>query len=308
MLKLYITHPDCKLHEMGAHHPESPDRLRAIENRLTQNGLFKQLTRLSAPKATRAQLALIHPEALIDYLFRLSPSQGYAQVDPDTLLCPSSINAALRACGAAILAVEQVMSKAAGQAFCAVRPPGHHAEESTSMGFCLFNNVAIAAAKALSYEGIARVAILDFDVHHCNGTVDIFKDRPEVLICSTFQHPYYPNRYADIERDHIVNCPLPAGAGSTEFRAQITERWLPAIASHHPDFIFISAGFDAHHEDPLADINLVEADYYWVTQQICKIAAERCEGRVVSVLEGGYNLDALARSVESHLRAIIEAE
>lgn len=304
MTTAYITHEDCLLHNMGPDHPESPVRLQAIRKVLERTGLMDHMDQLTAVPATPEQIQLAHAKLHLKKLEMKVPSEGVVYTDDDTALCPHSLDAAQLAAGGVILATNRVLSGKATNAFCAVRPPGHHAEYNLPMGFCFFNNVAIGACHALLQEGIERVAVLDFDVHHCNGTVDIFKDRPEVLVCSTFQHPYYPERYTTIERPNIVNCPIPAYSENTVFREAIEKHWIPALEAHKPDVIFISAGFDAHKEDPMADLNLDEEDYRWVTQQIMQVANNHSKGRIVSVLEGGYNPVALAFSVQAHLEVL----
>lgn len=304
MATAYITHQDCLLHNMGPDHPESPVRLQAIHKVLSRTGLLDQLDQLTAVHVTEEQIRLAHASLHHKKLEMKVPESGVVYTDEDTALCPDSLHAASLAAGGVILATNRVLTGKADNAFCAVRPPGHHAEHNTPMGFCFYNNVAIGACHALTHDGIERVAVLDFDVHHCNGTVDIFKDRPEVLVCSTFQHPYYPERYTTIERSNIVNCPLAAHSDNLAFREAIETQWLPALEAHKPDMIFISAGFDAHKEDPMADLNLDEEDYRWVTQKIMEVAARHSKGRIVSVLEGGYNPVSLAFSVQAHLEVL----
>ncbi|WP_417581716.1 histone deacetylase family protein [Nitrincola sp.] len=304
MTTAYITHEDCLLHNMGPDHPESPVRLQAIRKVLERTGLMDHMDQLTAVPATAEQIQLAHAKLHQKKLEMKLPREGVVYTDEDTALCPHSLDAAHLAVGGVILATNRVLSGKAQNAFCAVRPPGHHAEYNLPMGFCFYNNVAIGACHALLQEGIERVAVLDFDVHHCNGTVDIFKDRPEVLVCSTFQYPYYPERYCEIERPNIVNCPIAAHSDNLVFRKAIEECWLPALEAHKPDIIFISAGFDAHKEDPMADLNLDEEDYRWVTQQIMQMAEKHSQKRIVSVLEGGYNPVALAFSVQAHLEVL----
>lgn len=304
----FITHPDCRLHEMGVGHPESPARLAAIDQALREVGLEPRLTRYQAPLATRAQLERVHAPAYVQTLFDSVPHSGYRYLDPDTAMNPHSLQAALRAAGAVVQAVDLVMGGEMGAAFCAVRPPGHHAERDRAMGFCLFNNVAVGAAHALSAHGLGRVAIVDFDVHHGNGTEHIFQDEARVLLCSSFQHPYYPHCGADTVSEHIVNMPLPAGADGAAFRAVFEATGLPAVDAFQPELIMVSAGFDAHAEDAMAGLVLREADYAWITGRIKTLADRHCQGRVVSVLEGGYALDALGRSVAAHLRGLVDAE
>ncbi len=306
MATAYITHQDCCRHEMGSFHPESPERLKAIHAYLEKSGLTERLTHLQAEPATTRQLERIHPAKYVANLRVSQPQQGLTPIDPDTSLCPHSIRAAELAAGAVIQAVQGVCEETFDNAFCAVRPPGHHAERETSMGFCLFNNIAVGVAHAQTEFQLDRVAILDFDVHHGNGTVDIFKDEPSVLVCSSFQHPFYPGRYSDIERPNIINTPLAAGTDGDRFRRAVERDWLPALELHKPEMIFVSAGFDAHQDDPLGGLNLLEEDYTWVTGLICQAANRYSKGRLVSVLEGGYDLDALARSVGAHVEALLQ--
>ncbi len=250
-------------------------------------------------------LAKVHPRQHLEALLELSPREGIVAVDGDTLLNPHSIDASLLAAGAAVQAVDAVMAAEANNAFCAVRPPGHHAESAIAMGFCLFNSVALAAERALS-QGMERVAIIDFDVHHGNGTVQIFADRPEVLVCSSFQYPFYPGRFDRVQKPNICLTPLAAGCNSDDFRRQVEPQWRKAIATHRPQLILISAGFDAHRDDPLGGLNLQDQDFLWVTQFIQALAADSAQGCIVSLLEGGYNLDALARSVKLHLQGLCQ--
>ncbi|MBR9867527.1 MAG: histone deacetylase family protein [Oceanospirillales bacterium] len=304
MTTAFITHQDCTLHNMGPEHPESPIRLLAIQKVLQKTGLIEHLKQMESVHVTPEQIQLAHANLHQKRLEMKLPEEGVFYADEDTALCPDSLHAASLAAGSTILATNQVLAEKVDNAFCAVRPPGHHAEHNAAMGFCFFNNVAIGAMHALQQPSVNRVAIVDFDVHHCNGTVDIFKDKPEVLVCSTFQHPYYPERYTDIQRDNIINCPIEAHTRASVFREQLEKHWLPAIQKHKPDIIFISAGFDAHHEDPMADLNLTEEDYRWATQLLTDAARTTCGGRIVSVLEGGYNPVALAFSVQAHLEVL----
>lgn len=290
---------------MGEGHPERPERLSAIDDRLASSGLFEAIVRKEAPLATREQLLLVHDAGYLDALERFSPRAGYAQVDPDTAMNPHTWNAALRAAGAGVLATDLVMAGAAQAAFCAVRPPGHHAERARAMGFCFFNNVAVAAAHALSRHGLERVAIVDFDVHHGNGTEDIFAADERVLMASIFQHPFYPGSGVEGRSARMVNVPLPAGSSSREFRAVVTDQWLPALEKFRPQLLFVSAGFDAHRDDGLAMLALADADYAWVTQQIRAVAEGHCEGRLVSMLEGGYDLDVLGRCALAHMQELV---
>jgi len=300
----FITHPACLRHQMGEGHPERPERLAAIEKELLSSRVHPLVVREEAPEATREQLLRVHDAAYIDELERLSPEEGLTWIDPDTAMCPDTLPAALRAAGAGILATDLVIARKAEAAFCSVRPPGHHAERARAMGFCFFNNVAVAAAHALEHHGLRRVAIADFDVHHGNGTEDVFRDDPRVLMVSTFQHPFYPGSGVEGRSERMVNVPLPAGASGEEFRAAVTGEWLPALDRFQPEMIFVSAGFDGHRDDGMAMLRLVESDYAWVTQQLRTVAARHAGGRIVSLLEGGYDLGALARSVAAHLEQL----
>ena len=300
----YITHPDCLKHRMDAGHPECPERLGAIEDQLIASGLMPFLQQYDAPLATFDQLARVHDPRYIRSIEAAAPREGLVYLDPDTAMNPHTWNAALRAAGAAVLATELVLEGRADNAFCAIRPPGHHAESARAMGFCIFNNVAVGVAHALEKYGLQRIAIADFDVHHGNGTEEIFHDDPRVMLCSTFQHPYYPFRGADSGNDHIINVPLPAGTGSTAFREAVTSIWLPALERFRPEMVFFSAGFDAHRDDDMAQLNLLDADYTWVTRQVKNVADEYAHGRMVSALEGGYELHALGRSVLVHLKVL----
>ncbi len=299
-----ISHDACIAHDMGDMHPESPQRLLAIRQRLADTGLADDLLMVRAKPAKRRHLLGAHPEGYIGQIETLAPKHGLLMVDPDTAMCPASLRAAKLAAGAVVQGTDLVYTGRADSAFCAVRPPGHHAEFRTSMGFCLFNNVAVGVHHAMQAHGAERVAVLDFDVHHCNGTIDIFKDEPGVLVCSSFQHPYYPFRYADIRRANIVNTPLAAGTRGAEFRKAVERDWLPAVERHRPQIIFVSAGFDAHRADPLADLLLDESDFRWVTALIVDLAERYAGGRIVATLEGGYDLEALASSVQSHLEVL----
>jgi acetoin utilization deacetylase AcuC-like enzyme len=303
----FISHPSFLLHEMGPYHPECPERLTAINDRLIAAGVDACLVHHEAPEGTREQIARVHGSAYIDAIEAASPDEGLHFIDPDTALNPHTLTAARHAVGAVVHAVDLVLGGECKTAFCAVRPPGHHAERRRAMGFCVFNSVAIGAAHALAAHGLERVAIVDFDVHHGNGTEDIFQDDPRVLMVSTFQHPLYPYCGVDDPAPNMVNVPLPAGAGGEEFRAAVRERWVPALEAHRPQLILISAGFDAHREDPLAGLKFVEADYVWVTHELLAIAARHGQGRVVSALEGGYALSALGRSATEHIRELLAA-
>jgi acetoin utilization deacetylase AcuC-like enzyme len=300
----FITHPVCLRHDMGEGHPERPERLRAVENGMAGARLDSRLFRAEAPEATREQLLRVHRAEYVDSLEQLAPEHGLVQLDPDTAMNPFTLPAALRAAGAGVLATDLVIAGENEAAFCNVRPPGHHAERARAMGFCFFNNVAVAAAHALDRRGLSRVAIVDFDVHHGNGTEDAFRDDPRVLMVSTFQHPFYPGSGVEGRSDRMVNVPLAAGAGSEEFRAAVLEEWLPALERFRPEMLFFSAGFDAHRDDDMAMLRLVESDYAWVTGQVRAIADRFARGRMVSMLEGGYHLPALARSAAAHVEQL----
>jgi acetoin utilization deacetylase AcuC-like enzyme len=299
-----ITHPDCLKHEMGAYHPEQPARLAAIEDQLIASGIGQHLERHDAPLATDEQLARVHPLDYVRAIRDAAPEHGTVHLDPDTAMNPHSLNAALRAAGAAVLAVDLIFQNTVRTAFCSVRPPGHHACRARPMGFCIFNNVAVAARHALHAHGVERVAIIDFDVHHGNGTEDIFEGDPHVLMASTFQHPFYPYSGTEDPAPNMVNVPLRAGAGSQEFRRAVTGEWLPALDDFRPELVLFSAGFDAHAEDDMAMLRLGDADYGWVTEQVKAIADRHAKGRMVSLLEGGYALSALGRSVVQHVRVL----
>jgi acetoin utilization deacetylase AcuC-like enzyme len=300
-----ISHPDCALHEMGSHHPESPARLSAIQDQLLASGLDLVLQHHDAPLATREQLCRVHDADYVEQVFLKSPQQGQAWLDPDTSMNPYTLSAALRAAGAVVLAVDLVMTGKTSAAFCNVRPPGHHAEHDKAMGFCIFNNIAVGAAHALEVYKLKRIAIVDFDVHHGNGTEDIFREVPQILFCSTFQHPFYPYTDIDITSQHIVDVPLAAGTDGQAFRDAVKSHWLPKLQAFQPELILISAGFDAHVEDDMAGLRLLDQDYAWVTNEIKKIADQYAKGRIVSALEGGYALPALGRSVAAHINALL---
>lgn len=304
MQTAYISHSLCFRHDLGAHHPESAARLHAIEDQLIASGIMDYLQRHDAPAVTREQLLRVHDADYMDLLASSTPSQGLVQLEGDITLNPFSYQAALHAAGAVVLGVDLVMAKKVENAFCSIRPPGHHAERSRGMGFCYFNNVAVGAAHVMAQYGLQRVAIVDFDVHYGNGTEDIFHNDPRVLMCSTFQHPFYPYSGATSSNDHMINVPLAAGSDGEVFRQAVTQYWLPALEKFQPEFLLISAGFDAHYSDDMARLNLNETDYAWVTAVLKDVAKKYSQGRIVSVLEGGYALQALGRSVLVHIKQL----
>jgi len=305
---LLISHPACLAHDMGEGHPERPDRLRAIERAL-ESEVFQLLAREAAPRADASAIERVHPGDYIEAIRAAEPKQGLRAVDPDTSMSPGTFEAALRSAGGAVFAVDEVMAGKASNAFVAARPPGHHAEAATPMGFCFFNNAGVAARHAQSAHGAERVVIVDFDVHHGNGVQDIFWNDRTVMYGSTHQMPHYPGTGALSERgehDQIVNAPLRAGDGGETFREAMETAILPRVDDFSPDLIHVSAGFDAHRRDPLGAINLIEADYAWITRRLMEIARRRCGGRIVSLLEGGYDLEGLSRSVAAHVAALME--
>lgn len=308
MATAYFSHPDCRRHDMGAGHPECPQRLDAIEDQLLATGLDVALQRCEAPEVSLTDVALAHSSGYVaelqHFMTRVSESGEPRAIDPDTVVCPQSWRATLRAAGAAVAATDAVIDGRADNAFCAVRPPGHHATRSSAMGFCFFNNVAIAARHALDVRGLKRVAIVDFDVHHGNGTEDIIAGDERVLMVSFFQHPLYPGSGAVPKGENMINLPIPPYTKGMEIRDMIEAMWMPRLEAFKPQMIFVSAGFDAHRDDDLGQLGLVEADYEWMTRRIVDVAERHAKGRIVSCLEGGYNLGALARSVAVHLRVL----
>ena len=305
MSTAYISHPDFMKHEMGRHHPECPERIAAIEDQLIQSRLDAHLKRIDPPLASEADITRVHSEDHLAFVKRKAPSSGYAMIDGDTIMNPATWTVSLRAAGAAMAAVDAVMQGEVNNAFCAIRPPGHHAEPHRSMGFCVFNNVAIATRYAIEKYDLDRVAVIDFDVHHGNGTEAAFINDPHVLMCSFFQHPFYP--YSGLDGgDNMVNVPLPASTNGKIVRDMISKTWIPRLDEFKPQLIIISAGFDAHREDDLGQMGLVEDDYVWMTKQLMEVANRYCDGKIVSCLEGGYNLSALGRSVAAHLKTLAE--
>ncbi len=308
MATLYLTHPICLEHDTGYGHPERADRLRAVETALGQEQ-FKGLVREEAPEASLEEIERAHPKAYIEAIRDAVPKEGHVMVDGDTTLSPASFKAAVRAVGAGIRAVDQVVAGKTKNAFCAMRPPGHHAERSRAMGFCLFDNIALAALHARAKHGAERVAVIDFDVHHGNGTQAIFWSDKDLFYGSTHQMPLFPGTGALDETGvgNVFNAPLKAGDGQTKFQEAFNERILPGLDKFEPDFVFISAGFDAHKRDPLANIQLVEDDFTWVTQKLVDVADKHSGGRLVSMLEGGYDLQALAGSSAAHVSVLMSA-
>ena len=306
-MTLLVTHDACLAHQTPSGHPECSDRLIAITQHLQSTDIWSSVALEEAPAISTDEIEIVHGQELFDALVNAEPEAGFARIDADTMLSNGSIEAVKRAVGATVRATEAVLEGEDTTAFALVRPPGHHAERNVPMGFCIFNSVAIACEVAL--KRIKRVAILDFDVHHCNGTVEIFQNRPDVMVCSTFQHPFYPNRFQDTGAygDNIVNCPLATNSGSGEFRDAVDSYWLPKLARFEPDLVLISAGFDAHEEDPLGQLNLTNDDYQWVTERAIEVARDYSNGRIASTLEGGYNLEVVGSSVEAHLATMLSA-
>jgi acetoin utilization deacetylase AcuC-like enzyme len=311
----YFTHPDCRKHEMGPGHPECPERLDAIEDRLLITGLGLALDRREAPVAALADIELAHSRLHVAALRGLSDvlkedieagGPPYTQVDPDTSMNVSTWDAALRAAGAALAATDAVMAGEMENAFCSIRPPGHHATRDKAMGFCFFNNVAIAAKYALERHGLRRVAIVDFDVHHGNGTEDIVAGDERILMVSFYQHPFYPLDWVHSSAGNLVNLPVPAYTKGMEIRELIESAWIPRLEDFAPEMIFICAGFDSHREDDMGQLGLVEQDYVWITHRLKDVARRHAKGRIVSCLEGGYSLSALSRSVEAHIRVLAD--
>lgn len=300
----FISHPDTLLHIMDGSHPESPARITAIKDRLAQEKLLDRLQQHEAPVATDEQLSRVHSPAYVKRIREIAPPAGLIRLDADTAMGPMTLSAARHAAGAAVLATDLVISGKADNAFCCVRPPGHHAGVANAAGFCIFNNVAVGVAHAIARHGIQRAAIIDFDVHHGDGTENIFKDNPRVMLCSTFQHPFYPYRGADSRTERMVNVPLPAMTSGKSFRQSVEKEFAPALEKFKPEMVFVSAGFDAHALDPLAELRLVQDDYVWITEFIKDVAARHAKGRIVSMLEGGYDLPSLADSATAHVKTL----
>ncbi len=300
-----LTHPDCVKHEISPGHPEQPARIAAVLDELVAEGLFQMVEQIEAPEADREQLLLAHPASYVDSVINASPTSGSVQLDADTAMNAFSLRAAMLAAGAGIKAVDLVVGEKFDNAFCCLRPPGHHAEKTSAMGFCFFGSIAIAALYALQKPGIEKVAIIDFDVHHGNGTEDLIGDHPDIFFCSSFQYPLYPGKYGENVPGRKINIPLAAGCDGAEFKKQMQTDCLPALRAFKPDMVFISAGFDAHRDDPLAGLALVEEDFAWITAELRSVAGEFSDGRLVSMLEGGYDLAALGRSATAHIKELL---
>jgi acetoin utilization deacetylase AcuC-like enzyme len=305
MRTAYITHADCHDHDTGPGHPESAQRLSAIEDRFIENRVWDFLRPVDAPEVTREQLLRVHTPGHIEKIEASIPRTGHARLDQDTVVSPGSLAAAKRAAGAAVAAVDLIMNGTFDTAFCGVRPPGHHAERDRALGFCLYNNLAVGAAHALEAHGLERIAVLDFDVHQGNGTEDIFIGDDRVLYCSIFEHPFFPFTTPPENSDRVVSIPLDATARSAQFRSAIHDHWLPALDAFAPQLIFVSAGFDAHRDDEMSHVSLTDGDFRWVAKAIMKIATRHAQGRVISALEGGYEIHSLARCVEAHVRVLM---
>lgn len=300
----FISHPDTLLHVMDGHHPESPARITAIKNAVIASELKEKLAYYDAPIVEKKDLMRVHSQRYVDYIFSTAPKAGLVKLDSDTAMGPMSLQATLHATGAAILATDLVMQNKVDNAFCCIRPPGHHAGRENSAGFCIFNHVAVAVAYALDQYNLNRAAIIDFDVHHGDGTEEIFKDNPNVMLCSTFQHPFYPHKGAESANKHMLNTPLPANSDGESFKKVYLDKFAPALIAFKPDIVFISAGFDAHVNDPLANLALTKEDYAWITTQIIEIVKKCNHSRIISSLEGGYHLPSLAESALAHIRTL----
>jgi len=305
MATAFITHPDTLLHVMDGSHPESPARISAIKQALVTKNIYSKLAHYEAPVATLTQLHRVHTPEYVRTIHQLSPKAGLVRLDGDTSMGPMSLSAALHASGAVGLATDLVVQQKVENAFCCIRPPGHHAGPANSAGFCIFNHVAVGVAHALAAHSIKRVAIIDFDVHHGDGTEAIFKNDPRVMVCSTFQHPFYPHRGHDSRSDTMINVPLAAKSGSNEIRQAFEQAFIPALDRFRPELLFVSAGFDAHQDDPLADLNLTNEDYRWMTERIKEIAKRHANDRIISSLEGGYHLKALADAAALHIETLL---
>lgn len=305
MSTAFISHPDCHDHDTGEDHPENAQRLSAIEDRMLSSRISDFIRYMDAPEVTQEQLLRAHTAEYLSMIEAAIPRQGYARLDPDTVISPGTLQAARRAAGSVILAVDQVISGNVRNAFCCVRPPGHHAESDRALGFCIYNNIAVGVKHALEEHGLKKVAVLDFDVHQANGTEDILIGDDRVLYCSIFQHPFFPYTPLPDNSELVISVPLDASATSTEFRAAVNDQWLPALEKFQPEMIFVSAGFDAHQDDEMSYVRLTDADFRWVTEEIVRLAEVSATGRIVSALEGGYEIHSLARCAESHMRVLM---
>jgi len=301
----FISHPDCHDHDTGDDHPENARRLSAIEDRLLASRISDFVKYMDAPEVTREQLLRAHTAEYLAMIDAVMPRTGYVRLDPDTVISPGTLQAARRAAGSVILAVDRIMSGEINNAFCSVRPPGHHAERDRALGFCIYNNIAVGVKHALEVYGLKRVAVVDFDVHQGNGTEDILLGDDRLLYCSTFQHPFFPYTPLPENSERVISIPLAASAKSAEFRAAVSGHWLPALMRFEPEMIFVSAGFDAHQDDEMSYVSLTDADFRWVIEEIVKIADVSASGRIVSALEGGYEIHSLARCVETHMRVLM---
>jgi acetoin utilization deacetylase AcuC-like enzyme len=302
----FISHPDTLLHVMDGNHPESPARISVIKNAVMNAEVKESLDFYDAPSAKTKDLERVHDPLYVKHIHTVAPKAGLISLDADTAMGPMSLSAVLHASGALLKATDLVMQQKVNNAFCCIRPPGHHAGRANSAGFCIFNHVAVGIAYALEKYKLKRIAIIDFDVHHGDGTEDIFKDNPNVMLCSTFQHPYYPHRGADSANDRMINVPLPAKSNGQIFRQVFESKFQPALEAFQPEIIYISAGFDAHINDPLANLALTVEDYIWMTQYIKKIATKCCNNRIISSLEGGYHLPSLQGAALAHITALAE--
>lgn len=305
MSTAFISHPDCHDHDTGEGHPENARRLSAIEDRLLSSSISHFLKYLDAPEVTREQLLRAHTAQYLSMLDAVMPRQGYVRLDPDTVVSSGTLQAAKRAAGSVVLAVDQIMSGQIRNAFCSIRPPGHHAEHDRALGFCIYNNIAVGVKHALDVYDLKRVAVVDFDVHQGNGTEDILLGDERVLYCSTFQHPFFPYTTLPENNENVISIPLDASAKSAEFRAAVKDHWIPALERFKPEMIFISAGFDAHQDDDMSYVSLTDADFRWVIEEIVRIADISASGHIVSTLEGGYETHSLARCVETHIRVLM---
>lgn len=304
MVTALISHPDCRLHDMGPAHPECPQRIDAINDQLLAMRLLDVLAHHDAPVASREQLLRVHTSDYLDWLGQRVPESGLIDIDLDTKMNSKTLAAAYRAAGAAVLSTDLVMADRVRNAFCNIRPPGHHATANNAMGFCFFNNVAVGAAHALEHHGVERVAILDFDVHHGNGTDVIFEHEPGVLVCSLFQKDLYPFSAGLGHTGAGINVALPAFSSSDDMRQAVLDLWLPALDEFRPEFVFVSAGFDAHDQDDISDLRFSDADFHWLTVFALSVAASHANNRLVSTLEGGYDLQSLARCAANHVKAL----